>query len=108
MSSPTPHAMWYIFGFLALAYGSVPLLLRNMRGLYPAMFARLGAPEFTHVFSRYPGHWKVQRRFTWFVLTGRAWRETRGGTRALAGAAWLAYVGFGVSWIMLVFESIKH
>lgn len=45
------------------------------------------------MFSRNLDHWLLQNRVRWFVLSGKAWRETQGATRAFALLIWIANVG---------------
>jgi hypothetical protein len=107
MSPSPPLSFWYFIGFTALAHLSVPLFLQGLLVQSPALFDHLGKPKYTTLFSRNPDHWRAQFRFTWFILTGRAWRETWGGVRALAGTVWLAYVGTCASLGMLGWEAIS-
>jgi hypothetical protein len=105
LSSP-PLSLWYLIGFTALAHIVVPLFLRGLRVQSPALFDNLGKPKYVKVFSRNPDHWKLQLRLLWCVLSGRAWGETSGGVRALAGMVWLAYAGSFVSLGVLGWDAI--
>ena len=102
-----PLSLWYLIGFTALAHIVVPLFLRGLRVQSPALFDNLGKPKYTAVFSRNPDHWKLQLRLLWCVLSGRAWSETSGGVRALAGIVWLAYTGSFVSLGVLGWNAIS-
>jgi hypothetical protein len=107
MSSSPPLSFWYFIGFAALAYVFVPLFLRGLRVQFPACFDYLGKPNHTTVFSRNPDHWKLQLRLLRSVLSGRAWGQTSGSVRALAGMVWLAYAGIFASLGVLVWDAIS-
>lgn len=85
-----------------LAYIAIPLLLRCLRLRYGVLFSELGQPRALQLFSRDPLHWKIQFRFLWFVLSGRAITSTAGACRVLASLAWLAYTGMlsGLTWFI--------
>lgn len=106
MSPSPPLSLSFFIGFTALAHIVVPLFLRGLRVQSPALFDNLGKPKYTTVFSRNPDHWKLQLRLLWCVLSGRAWSETSGGVRALAGMVWLAYAGILVSLGVLGWSAI--
>jgi len=107
MSSSPPLSFWYFIGFATLAHVFVPLFLRGLRVQFPAYFYYLGKPNYTAVFSRNPAHWKLQLRLLWSVLSGRAWGQTSGSVRALAGMVWLAYAGIFASLGVLVWDAIS-
>ena len=107
MPPSPPLSLWYLIGFAALAYVFVPLFLRGLRVQSPALLENLGKPKYTTVFSRNPDHWKLQLRLLWCVLSARAWRETSGRVRALAGIVWLVYVGIFASLGVLGWDAIN-
>ena len=107
MSPSPPLSLWYLIVFTALAHVFVPLFLRGLRVQSPALFESLGNPKYTTVFSRNPDHWKLQLRLIWWVLSGRAWRETSGGVRDLAGLVWLTYAGSFASLGVLGWSAIS-
>jgi hypothetical protein len=107
MSPSPPLSLWYLIGFTALAHVFVPWFLRGLRVQSPALFDYLGKPKYTTVFSRNPDHWKLQLRLLWCVLSGRAWVETSGRVRALAGMVWLAYAGGFGSLVVLGWDAIS-
>jgi hypothetical protein len=106
MSPSPPQSLWYFIGFALLAHVFVPLLLRGLRVQSPALFEYLGDPKYATVFSRNPDHWKLQVRLLWCVVSGRAWRETSGSVRALAGMVWLVYLGIFASLSVLGWDAM--
>ncbi|WP_417067105.1 hypothetical protein [Niveibacterium terrae] len=64
------------------------------------MYQQLGAPRFHQIFSRYPGHWRIQLRFIRFLLSGRVAAKTNGWPRV---AALICMVGFATALISIVF-----
>ena len=107
MSPVPPLSLWCLIGFTALAHVFVPLFLRGLRVQSPGIFDNLGKPKYITIFSRNPDRWKLQLQFLWFVLNGRAWKETSGSVRALAGMVWLAYVGLSASLGVLGWSAIS-
>jgi len=101
MSESVPSALWYLVGFVATTHVALPLLLRDLRLQYPTIFSGLGNPKYTQVFSRYPGHWRVQLRILRFLASGEALRTTKGRARVFASVAVCACAGTLLSLVAL-------
>lgn len=74
-----------------LGYLAVPGLLWELQQQAPLEFEALGNPTEAVLFSRQPS--RIQWRFGWFVVSGKAYASTRDGGRTHAVLAWLGYIG---------------
>ena len=89
----------------------MPPFLRNLKEQLPSAYAQLGHPSFKSIFSRDPSNWKTQFRFLGFVLSRKAFAQTREHSRILACFVFMAYLGVLVSLSLLIYAisvSPKH
>jgi hypothetical protein len=104
-------SLWLFLGFIVLAYLVVPPFIQVLREQLPVTFDQLGQPSFKSIFSRDPGNWKTQFRLLGFVLSGKAFVQTRENSRILACFVFMAYLGVLVSLSLLIYavsENPKH